>query len=73
MSRAITLTKLKKITTCKIQGALKEQISQHNETVFTKSRAITLQIPDKSTIDTQGAELQIPTNISVNDSRLNAF
>jgi hypothetical protein len=39
--------------------------SQHNETFFTKSRAITLQILYKSTSETQGAQLHMLSNIPV--------
>jgi hypothetical protein len=55
--------------------ALKEQITQHNDSVFTKSRAITLQILDKSTSEIQDAQLHMLTNIPVkfHDFRLNTF
>jgi hypothetical protein len=45
--------------------ALKEQITQHNETVFTKSREITLQILDKSSSETPGAQLHMLSNLPV--------
>jgi hypothetical protein len=50
-------------------------ITKHNEIVFTKSREITLQILDKSTSKTKGAQLHMMTNIPVkfHNSRLKPF
>jgi hypothetical protein len=52
-----------------------EQKTQHNETVFTKSRAITLQILDTSISETRGAQLHMLLNISVkfHDPRSNTI
>jgi hypothetical protein len=52
-----------------------EKITQHNETVFTNSRAITLQILDKSTSKSQDEKLHRLTKIPVkfHDSRLNTL
>jgi hypothetical protein len=44
---------------------LQEQMTQTNETVFTNSRAITLQKLDKSTSKTKGAQLHMLTNIPI--------
>jgi hypothetical protein len=55
--------------------ALKEQITQHNETVFTTSSAITLEILDKFTSETQSAQLHMLSNIPIrfHDSMSNPF
>jgi hypothetical protein len=44
---------------------LKEQITQHNGTGFTKLKVITLEILDKFTSETPGAQLHMLINIPV--------
>jgi hypothetical protein len=55
--------------------ALKEHITQHNGTVFTKSRAINLTKQNKSTSKTTGAQRHTLSNITLKfqDARPNTF
>jgi hypothetical protein len=58
-----------------ITQALQEQITQHNGTVFIKSRAINLTKQDKSTSEISVAQLYMLSSIPVkfHDTRSNTF